>query len=525
MKPFLRNYGPPILSGILLALSFPGWGLYPLAWVALAPLFRQCMHLSPWRVFGRFLLSGLVFYALLLQWLLTNVYWAGGWAVFGYAALCLIMALYWGLTGALWSFIQRRLPVPAGMLSLAIMWAAMEFLQSRLLSGFGWGSIAYSQGKDIYLLQLASVAGAFFITAVIVRVNTLIAEAIVDKRVFRRILFFAVAALIIIAVHGVGYLLLGRPDVNSRPLRVGIVQSNFPLEMKWDREYAIEMVRNTAEKSRALVRAQPLDLIVWPEALITTDIDRPEIWSIVSELARDTGAYIFTGSSRRNEETGGFLNSSHLIAPQGTIAGYYDKVHLAPFGEYVPFGEYFPFIKSIVPAIGDVEFGKGQKVFPVAGRTIGPLICFEVLFSNLAEELRSRGADLLVVITNLGWFGESNAIPQEMEIARMRAVETRLPQIHCANTGVSGVFDPWGRFQVANGYFTSGGNFGFFSREARPEEIITERVGGIFDLPAAAPRPVPVLPWLFPWLMVGLSGAALIAAACASRKKAASKIK
>jgi apolipoprotein N-acyltransferase len=366
---------------------------------------------------------------------------------------------------------------------------------------------------------MASVAGAFFITAIVVRVNTLIAEAITEKRISFRLLFIAVAAALIIATHAVGYWLLSPPDIDSKPLRVGIVQSDFPLEMKWDREYTVEMVRNTAEKSRALAQAQPLDLIVWPEALITADIDTPEIRAIVSDLARDTGAFIFTGSSRE-DESGHFMNSSHLITPQGEIAGYYDKVHLAPFGEYVPFGRYFPFIKSVVPTIGDVEPGSELKVFPVDGRKMGPLICFEVLFSNLAEELRSRGADLLVVITNLGWFGESNAIPQEMEIARMRAVETRLPLIHSANTGISGVFDPWGRFQIVNGYFTSGGNFIRFLREAHPDEVLMKRVGGIFDLPAAAPRPIPVLPWLFPWLMLGIGAAVLILAA-ARRKKAA----
>jgi apolipoprotein N-acyltransferase len=131
---------------------------------------------------------------------------------------------------------------------------------------------------------------------------------------------------------------------------------------------------------------------------------------------------------------------------EGQVVDHYDKVHLAPFGEYIPYQELFPFLQSIVPG-GGVTPGKEQKVLDADGRILGPLICFEVLFAGMSHTLREMGADVLVVVTNLAWFGRSNAIPEELEFGRLRAVENRLPLIHSSNTGFSGVFDPYGRFR------------------------------------------------------------------------------
>jgi apolipoprotein N-acyltransferase len=120
---------------------------------------------------------------------------------------------------------------------------------------------------------------------------------------------------------------------------------------------------------------------------------------------------------------------------------------------------------------------------------VGPLICFEVLFAPMSETLRDSGADLLVVITNLAWFGSSNAIPQELEIARLRAIETRLPLAHCANTGVSGMFDPWGRFDDVDLYVGAGGPV---NRPDLPQAAkVGLRFAGRFPVAAPGQRLIP----------------------------------
>ena len=439
-------FGTAVASGILTGLSFPSFHWYPLIWVALIPLFLPALRHGPRRCFLRFFVAGMVFYLILLQWLLCNIYWAGGWAIGGYVALCAFMALYWGCLGGLWAWVRDRCAGLPLALVTAILWTAMEFLQGRLFSGFGWGALGYVHSVDRPLLQLASVGGVGLLSALTVAFNVAAAQIVVDRA--HRVVRTSAAVALLVLSHALGWALLHPPDYESRPFVAGLVQSNFPQEVKWDPEYAMEMVEKTAARSRDLINTSGVDLLVWPEALIVTPLDSPGLMARIAALTHEAEAPLFTGVSRFVPEAGGWANSSCLFTQQGEIMGYYDKIRLAPFGEYAPFSSYLPFLTKLIPAIGEMVPGRTLKVFAVGERRFGPLICFEVLFPDMAERLRRNSADFLVVITNLAWFGASNAIPQELEISRVRAVETRLPLVHCANTGYSGVFDPYGRFSA-----------------------------------------------------------------------------
>jgi apolipoprotein N-acyltransferase len=510
MKTLVKTFGPAVLSGVALSLAFPRCHAAPLAWMALVPLLWRTWQAAPRTAFVHFFLAGFTFNLVLLHWLMTNVYWAGGWAFWGYLALSGALALYWGALGALWQFVCTRIPVVPRAIALAVLWAAMEHLQSFLFSGFGWGAIGYSQGLDLPLAQWAAVGGVPLISAFIVLTNGLLAGIVSEARArFPRMMS---AVIVFAAVHGAGAAMLGHPAAAPRDIVVGIVQAEFPLEIKWDREYTSEMVRNTAEKSRMIASQSRVDLFVWPESLVMEDIERPDIWKEVSGLTRDTRTPLFTGSVRTDTATGADLNSSHLVNPQGEITGTYDKIHLAPFGEYVPFGDYFPILKKVVPAIGDIRPGHAPQVMTVGDRKFGPLICFEVLFAPMAERLRDMGADFLVVITDLGWFGASSALPQELEIARFRAIETRLPLVHAANSGISGVFDPWGRFQGVNIYFDGKDNAYRFD-DVPVQETTMSRLGGALTVTSPGAWRWPISPRRVPEAALVLTVAGGVAAA------------
>lgn len=503
MKTTLGTYMLAAGCGVLLALAFPTWHWYPLAWVALIPLFYFGATRKPFDAARLFFVSGWVFYSVLLQWLMSNIYWAGGWAIWGYQLLCVFMALYWGLFGLLWTWMHQRAPKWAGALAAAALWAGMESLQATLFTGFGWGCLAHSQGTNEPLIQWASLGGAACVSAIIVLFNALVGLIFAEQRL--RVVRIGAAVGVIAISHGVGSMLVQPADYDSMPLRVGLVQADFPLEMKWDPEYTAEMVRNSADKSRRLAQHEQVDLFVWPESLVMAPLDaQPELLNLVGGLCRESNSALFTGSERANASTEGIWNSSFLLDASGAIVDHYDKVHLAPFGEYVPMKRYIPFVGRIVPAIGDIEPGEQLKVLCTGNRCFGPLICFEVLFGDIAEKLRAQGADFLVVITNLGWFGVSNAIPQELEIARVRAIETRLPVVHCANSGISGVFDPWGRFCVVNATFDAQGRYVPF-RVADPNRIIMNRCVGALPVAAPGPRLLPGGPRIFPWAAGALS--------------------
>lgn len=521
MRTFLRTNAVALVSGALLAFSFPKLALFPLAWVALTALFYQAQSMRPWQGAQRYFVAGFVFHLMLLHWLMSNVYWAGSWAFWGYVAVCVYLALWWAAGGALWCWMRRKGAWGGGAVGLALVWVAIEYAQARALTGFGWSAVGYSQGRNLLFLQLASVGGVGLISFLVVLFNALLALALAEKGRLRLVRAGA-AVLVLAAGHAAGYALLGEPDFQSKPLTVGLIQPDFPLEMKWDPEFTVEMVRNTAEKSRTVAKETPVNFIVWPEAVIMDSIEKPDINSVLASLARDTGVPLYVGSVRFNSETSGALNSSYLIDADGRIVDYYDKVHLVPFGEYVPFGKYLTFINAFVPAIGDAEHGRRLKVFDAAGRRFGPLICFEVLFGPQAEELRAMGADHLIVITNLGWFGASSAIPQELELARMRAVETRLPLVHSANTGISGVFDPYGRFALVAGVFDGSGNLRRFNREMYgAEDTVMQRVAGALPVAAPGKRPVRNGPSVFPHAAVALTGLVALAGLVARKEHAA----
>ncbi len=508
MKRLATPYLTTLASAVLLAWSFPTFHLHWLAWVALVPLFVRTVKFSPWEAALHFYLCAHLFHTLTLQWLWANIFWAGGWAIIGQQFLCMALSLCWALVGFVWTLVYARSSRFGGALCIAGLWTGMEVFQSRAFSGFGWCALGYTQGANLWVAQWAALGGVCLISFLIVLINALLALGLLhpETRWQRLVCIPVVMAL----VHGVGYVLLKEPDYESNPLRVGVIQPNFSQEMKWDPAYDYEMLQRTAQMTRTLSLKRPIDLAVWPEALIVRHFENPAFKEALSQSAIDSKSYVFTGVAREDYATSKSYNSSVLITPEGNSVGVYDKVRLAAFGEYVPFEKYLPILGKI--AFGGVSPGDHQITLPIKDRVIGPLICFEVLFTHMAEKLRQAGADMLIVVTNLAWFGGSSAIAQELEIARMRAIETRLPLIHSANTGISGVFDPYGRFSVVRHTVSSEGELLDWGAKVRPKHVVMRRFLGDFPLAAPGERPLPggpvVLPWLAALFGIGMAIAA-----------------
>ena len=487
----------PAITGVLLACCFPSVGLHALGWVALAPLFLHCASTRPRQGAVSFFVAGCVFHGLLLQWLLGNLHWAGGWAIWGYALVCVALSLFWAVFGALWCALRPHLPSLLLAPVTVALWCAMEALQNTLFTGFGWGALGYAQASNPWVLQLGAVGGVTLVSAAVVAVNALVAQAVADRR--RRAGLLGAAAGVLIGAHGVGALLLEEADFDSDPLSVGLLQSAFSQGTKWDDAFATAMVEQSVDRSLELAGDIPLDLMAWPEGAVMDDPLDPEIAPLITGFLRRTNVPLLAGGARR-VDGGRWANTAFLLTSDGSDPEPYDKIHLAPFGEYLPMRRYLPWIDRLVPAIGDMAAGTTPAVYDVrsrqSGRTrrIGPLICFEVLFPDMSEALRRKGAEFLVVITNLGWFGASNALEQELEQARLRAVEMRLPLVHSANTGISGVFDPWGRFTGLNAVVTPHGMFHRLHEDVHPHDTKLNRCVG--SLPVAEPgkRPVPWAP-------------------------------
>lgn len=499
MRRVLISLAVPAACGVMLGLCFPTAHWYFLAWFALAPLI-YLSSLRPCAKWGglQWFIAGWVFHSFLLQWLITNIFWAGGWAIIGYQILVLALALFWGLLGAGWSVLLRKAP-HFGALYFVGIYLIVEWLHANLASGFGWSALAYSQGPDLPMLQWAAIGGTSLVALPILYFNAALGLFFAGKPA--RWVHLGASVVLAVVMHLAGGFLMGAPDYHSKPLRTGVFQSNYTNEMKWDGEYTIDMVERAVKHSARLEEYQPVDLMVWPEALVMFDYNHPELLGPMRGYAVDNQTTLLTGTVRNDGEKG--FNSSIIISKSGEVAGYYDKVHLAPFGEYVPFANLIPFVQQVVRSA--VDAGDEQKMLEADGIRVGTLICFETLFPPMAAKLRAMDARLLAVITNLAWFGSSNAIAQELEIARVRAIETRLPLVHASNTGISGAFDPWGRFESVDSWATFDGQLSQREGITDPMAFAHRRALGAFDIAAPVKHPLPWGPLYLPFLWMALT--------------------
>ena len=159
MSACFRTYAWALASGVLLAWAFPTFHWFPLAWVGLTPLLINTHTASGKESAAQFFVAGWVFHTIVLQWLMGNIFWAGGWALLGQQGVCLALSVYWAIAGLLWQRMNARLPRAMLAPVFAILWVAMEWLQARLFSGFGWASLGYTQGPDVWLAQWAALGG------------------------------------------------------------------------------------------------------------------------------------------------------------------------------------------------------------------------------------------------------------------------------------------------------------------------------------------------------------------------------
>jgi apolipoprotein N-acyltransferase len=205
-----------------------------------------------------------------------------------------------------------------------------------------------------------------------------------------------------------------------------------------------------------LPNAAPMntDLIVWPESPAPFQENDPQFRAALSSLSREANAPIIVGNiaiARTTENSRGFrlLNSASFITPQGEFAGRYDKIHLVPFGEYVPFQRLFFFAKNLLNEVGTFSPGTTRAIFHVNGRRYGTFICYESIFGDEVRHFTQQGAEVLINISNDGWYGDTSAPWQHLNMARMRAIENHRWVLRATNTGVTASINPAGRVVAA----------------------------------------------------------------------------
>jgi apolipoprotein N-acyltransferase len=462
------------LSGLLLASAFPLPDYTFLAWVGLIPLVLMMQS----RPFKSGFVAGAVFFAGTLYWvnivMTTYGHLPAAVSFLLYLLLAGYLALFWGV--ATWAACRlkefRNYPYA---LTLPVLWVALEFLREFLLTGFPWATLGYSQHSWLTMIQSADLFGVYGLSYLILLGNVVLGESALALLGKRSRPFPVKAgiftAMLVLLNYGYGHWSL-RQDLESRPesLQVALVQGNIPQDLKWHPDNQLSTVNAYRNLSLHAAQIGAQDLIVWPEAAMPFYFqDGGLLAEAVAELPMQTGAALLFGSPAYLRDPGGlrYLNSAFLLSPTAQILGRSDKVHLVPFGEYVPLSGFMPFVSKLVAGIGDYSPGKINPL-PFGGHQLGALICYEVVFPELARESVRLGSDLLVNITNDAWFGRSSAPWQHLAMARFRAVENRVWLVRAANTGVSAFIAPSGRVIKKTGLFETTFLTGAVGLGARP---------------------------------------------------------
>ena len=458
----IRNRAYAVLSGLMLTFSFPPFHAPWLAWVALVPLLRAITGQSGRESFLLGMIAGCAHYLTLIYWVVVVLGHYGGLPWFASAGVLLLFVLYLALYLGVFARLARVLQgVRFQFLSIASLWVGLELVRANFLTGFPWCLLGHSQYTQLSLIQVSDVVGVYGISFLLVLANAFLCGLLFDFRSFARVsrkVEGAVLVVLLALTFTYGTVRLkesGKGGPAAREMKVAVVQANIDQSVKWNPRYQEETIRIYETLSRDASSFHP-ELVVWPETAVPFFFqEASELTSRVGAVSRNLNATLVFGSPAYKVTNGApqYYNRAYMVSPEGRVSGYYDKIHLVPFGEYVPLKGLLFFVNRLVPAAGD--FASGEILAPLPGRGLsgGVLICFEVLFPELARGQVKRGADLLINLTNDAWFGKTSAPYQHLSVSVFRALENRTPMVRAANTGISAFISATGEITRKSGIF------------------------------------------------------------------------
>ena len=451
-----------LLSGVMLTASFPPLDMGWLVWISLLPLLISLDDTSPRRAFRLGLTAGLAHQLTLIYWIIVVLGHYGGLhysvSILLLLLLCLYLALYPALFASAFCLVKDSRLVS---LKLACLWVALEYIKSKAFTGFPWCLLGYSQYQFLEIVQIAELAGVYGISFAIVLINGFAYLLAAAGRVsIKKTLSWELPVVLAFAFLTIyyGQAVLGDRSRTNREcpdIPVAIIQGNIDQSIKWDPAFQHRTIEIYRKLTREAARSGP-ELVVWPETSVPFFFqNNPQLSPQIFRIIADCRADLIFGSPAYSREKDGirYYNRAYIISREGVVSGQYDKVHLVPFGEYVPFKKLLPFVHRLVPAAGDFTAGDRIAPFRFAERSVGTLICFEAIFPEIARGHSSKGAEILVNLTNDAWFGMTSAPYQHLCMTVFRAVENRRPLLRAANTGFSAIIDPCGRIISRSGLF------------------------------------------------------------------------
>ncbi|MGA8086896.1 MAG: apolipoprotein N-acyltransferase [Terracidiphilus sp.] len=491
----MKIWAAAVLSAALLELPFPlagpmppwrsifAWfGLVPLLWAILSPVTVE--HPRPLR--RAFLIS----YLCGVLWYMGNCYWVRdtmmhygdmptGAPILLLIGFSLVLGLYFGLFG-LGVMLVRRATGKANLALVAapFLWVALDLAAARITS-VPWDQLGYSQVDNGIVNQLAPWTGVYGITFLLVAANalsvgvSLAAEQMKDRVARLRIQSWGFAAYlaILFVVNGHYVLPAEQPAVSATAV---LIQPNLDVggdndwasPGEWDTHIA-QFEHLASEQCKTYIAGIPQtgagngeiicppypthpDLIVWPEAPAPFFENDPRFQRAMATIVESEKAPLIVSGIGSNPDPAGNEMLDHVsamvFAADGQEIGRYDKIHLVPFGEFVPFPKLLFFAHKLTGAVSRFTPGTERTTFRrLNGHSYGVFICYEAVFADEVRHFAQLGAEVLVNISDDGWYGDTSAPWQHLNMARMRAIENRRWLLRDTNNGITAVIDPYGR--------------------------------------------------------------------------------
>jgi apolipoprotein N-acyltransferase len=459
-----RRYSTALMAGLFSALAFAPFDVFPCLLLAFAVV---TLLLDGTQAHGRSVgAAASVGWFFGFGYYLAGLYWVGyaftvdptehawqipfvefllpgGLALFPTAA-CALAAVFWREGSA-------RIFV------FAASYGLLEWLRGHILTGFPWNLAAYSWAAALPVLQSAAVVGAYGLSLLTVLLGASLADLLGDGR--SRRLPVLMGALFVLLWAGGAVRLATASTANVPGVELRLVQPNVRQQDKYVPEYRARNWQELVSLTSRPARISPTH-IIWPEAAPPFLLTRtPEA---LDEIAMLTGQrrVLMTGAVRILAAPGGsyrYFNSFYIFGHGGQLLDAYDKFHLVPFGEYLPFAGALAKlgISKLVDSPGGFTPGDGPHTYSVPhAPEVGPLICYEILFPG--DVIGNTRPGWIANVTDDSWFGPSTGPYQHFMTARVRAIEEGLPVARAANTGISGVIDPYGRIMASLGVGRTG---------------------------------------------------------------------
>ncbi len=449
------------LSGAALSFSYTGFYLSIYSWVCVGILLIVVFGARPKIAFACGALHGLFFVLTSVPWIATVLSVHGGLSTAGGWGVLFLIAAAWGILTGSFAWIVHRLSqrsIALACIGTPFVWVTFEFVRAHLPEiSFPWNLLGYPASNNLALLQVTTVTGIYGLSFLVAAFNALLAwfDTADTPSSARRLAILAAVSAVILAVLFAGSRLIPQPPATHY---ARVVQLDFPeveaYPSNWFQAHVADL--DEIEHLSLSPHGRPTDLLIWPEAPAPFSMEDPQFAKRASALAIEFRHPFIAGTIEwrplaDSSEAGARhvlvpYNSAVLLDPQGQEVFIYDKIHLVPFGEYEPFPLIHRVVSSVSSEVGGFRKGANYAVGHLPGGfTFSTFICYEAIYAGEIRRFAANGAQLLVNISNDGWFGRSAAAEQHLRMVRVRAAENRRWILRVTNNGFTASIDPYGR--------------------------------------------------------------------------------